>query len=841
MTPFLTQTGFMLGTPHYVSPEQALGKQVDFRGDVYSLGIVLYEMLTAERPFRGTTPMAVVAQNLHEPLPDVRQKRPDIPDQVVSLLEAMTRKDPQERPGSYEELGIGIRAEPDTGPTVPFPRGKRSIAFPWIVAAGIALGVILGVVLHYAIEPTASPPPADSPASEKLVVAVAPFWGPDDVSAREGRVMATLVERSIESRLGDQVEVAGIDQTGEAIRSHEKARELGSRLGAGVVVWGEALSLRSETELQPSFTLVDFRPAAPETNASDSPAPSMRDFDVMDVDAEREAQPLKLSADAPDQIELRRMSAEGVGEMATFLAGLYHLHVRNEPEMALRLFEQSVPSADVLRYQAEALVRLDRPDEAREVVRRAIEVDPDHAAARAQLADFLWQSGEREEALEHYRRAAASGRPVEAVQAILHDDRLFVRELWVNDSGETRDSGYLLVVDPDADRVLERHFLPGEIVKMRSGPEELEIIWSERGVTGLQTLVWRDDGFTTPLYAGGNLLRRMNGVKSGAEVGRNFTTGVSGRLETQEANPTYGLPDDPDQINRAKPSSFEELESFLLQSIERDPTQPWYPVHLGFVQKATGREAGAEQTWTALFDREWPGVPYWEFTWIARLYERLGEHAWADKAFETALEIRKSNPQPVVWTYLLDRMIVAPFVRMHESALADPGRAYEWLVRARELTGTTEGTRLAASVWSSYFAEMGDGARSDDEAALRDTAFDWTVRSATGDYLLYPLLTLLLGLPVFTLMLGSVAWRRARATPRPGEVPADSRATRIAIATGLLLMAAAATSWALLLPEASVAWKTALWSLILFWILLVVWLFRREIDRGSTKWFYPVR
>ncbi|UCF69363.1 MAG: protein kinase [Acidobacteriota bacterium] len=96
----------LLCTPHYVSPEQARGDdQLDFRSDIYSLGIVLFEMLTGERPHRGKNPMAVLLKNVNDPLPDLRARRPEVPENVAALVEWMTRKDPGRRPGSYEQLG----------------------------------------------------------------------------------------------------------------------------------------------------------------------------------------------------------------------------------------------------------------------------------------------------------------------------------------------------------------------------------------------------------------------------------------------------------------------------------------------------------------------------------------------------------------------------------------------------------------------------------------------------------------------------------------------------------------------------------------------------------------
>jgi TonB family protein len=65
----LTQTGILTGTPHYMAPEQALGKRVDHHCDIYSLGIVAYEMLTGDRPFTSDSPVALLLQHVHEPLP----------------------------------------------------------------------------------------------------------------------------------------------------------------------------------------------------------------------------------------------------------------------------------------------------------------------------------------------------------------------------------------------------------------------------------------------------------------------------------------------------------------------------------------------------------------------------------------------------------------------------------------------------------------------------------------------------------------------------------------------------------------------------------------------------
>jgi len=107
----ITQTGMMLGTPHYVSPEQARGeKDLDFRSDLYSLGIMLYELLAGQPPYEGATPVAVMDQHLHAPLPSLKTACPEVSGELEQLCEWMTRKQPADRPASYAELEQSIDA-----------------------------------------------------------------------------------------------------------------------------------------------------------------------------------------------------------------------------------------------------------------------------------------------------------------------------------------------------------------------------------------------------------------------------------------------------------------------------------------------------------------------------------------------------------------------------------------------------------------------------------------------------------------------------------------------------------------------------------------------------------
>jgi serine/threonine protein kinase len=105
----ITSTGNIFGTPAYVSPEQAEGESFDHRTDIYSLGVVLYEMVIGRVPYQGTTPMRVINKHIHEPPPAPRSLRPDLTEAVERVILKALAKNPADRYNRARDLAEALR------------------------------------------------------------------------------------------------------------------------------------------------------------------------------------------------------------------------------------------------------------------------------------------------------------------------------------------------------------------------------------------------------------------------------------------------------------------------------------------------------------------------------------------------------------------------------------------------------------------------------------------------------------------------------------------------------------------------------------------------------------
>ena len=106
----LTLTGTVLGTSSYLSPEQASGLRVTPAADVYSLGVVLYELLAGEVPFPGGNQVVVALKHVNEPPPSLLERRPDVPARLAAAVALALQKDPEQRFASMAAFAAELRA-----------------------------------------------------------------------------------------------------------------------------------------------------------------------------------------------------------------------------------------------------------------------------------------------------------------------------------------------------------------------------------------------------------------------------------------------------------------------------------------------------------------------------------------------------------------------------------------------------------------------------------------------------------------------------------------------------------------------------------------------------------
>jgi len=106
----ITQTGTVMGTSDYIAPEQARGVKASVQTDIYSLGAVLYELLTGEVPYHGDNFVAIAMRHINEPVPSVRERRSDVSPRVEAAVQRAMAKDPRDRFQSMDEFGAELQA-----------------------------------------------------------------------------------------------------------------------------------------------------------------------------------------------------------------------------------------------------------------------------------------------------------------------------------------------------------------------------------------------------------------------------------------------------------------------------------------------------------------------------------------------------------------------------------------------------------------------------------------------------------------------------------------------------------------------------------------------------------
>jgi TolB-like protein/Flp pilus assembly protein TadD len=259
----LTKTGTTVGTAMYMSPEQARGQETDQRSDIWSLGVVLYEMLTGRPPFVGEHEAAVLYQIMNEEPRSITGMRVGVPAELERIVSKCIAKSREERYQHAGDIVADLRhlASVLSSPMAKRPEGikkgvtRRPIHWrPWIVAVVVVLAVAVGVVSRYRAPSTAPP------VSGRKMLAVLPFvnlGSPDD------EYFAAGITEEITARLATMKELGVISRTSAVhyAGTGKTIKEIGSELGVhyileGTVRWARAPGGTSRVRITPQLIRV---------------------------------------------------------------------------------------------------------------------------------------------------------------------------------------------------------------------------------------------------------------------------------------------------------------------------------------------------------------------------------------------------------------------------------------------------------------------------------------------------------------------------------------------------------------------------------------------------------
>ena len=233
----ISEPGVVMGTPYYMSPEQAKGEKVDHRSDLYSLGATLYHMLTGKRLYDGGSPVTIVLKQGGDEAPiPARQLEPTIPEAVDALLTRLLQKDPARRFQTADEVLRALDALKQPGPAsavtaAPPKRKAASVALPiaGILVVGIVLGLLLGrggktpapkpiPVEAPVARPTEPPKPVEKPVEKPIEKAVEAPAPPKEPPPREK--ILTRMKDITEKRLTEEV-MARAEELLKAIKNRD--------------------------------------------------------------------------------------------------------------------------------------------------------------------------------------------------------------------------------------------------------------------------------------------------------------------------------------------------------------------------------------------------------------------------------------------------------------------------------------------------------------------------------------------------------------------------------------------------------------------------------------------
>ncbi|HMA40503.1 MAG TPA: protein kinase, partial [Gemmatimonadales bacterium] len=258
----LTETGMAIGTPAYMSPEQASGDQtLDARTDVYSLGCVLFEMLAGEPPFTGPTVQAIIAKRLTQPVPSVRQSRPTVPQAAERALRQALAPIPADRFATAGDLARALQVSATPRLSAPSQNGRRRLP---VAALMLVLGFLIGLGVLFAWRRSHS---GGGEGAGPKRIAVLPF---ENLGDSTDAYFADGMTDEVRGKLSQLSGLAVIARasSNEYRRSDKSPQEIARELGAeylltATVRWEKTPGAPSRVRVSPE--LVQVEPGAAPT------------------------------------------------------------------------------------------------------------------------------------------------------------------------------------------------------------------------------------------------------------------------------------------------------------------------------------------------------------------------------------------------------------------------------------------------------------------------------------------------------------------------------------------------------------------------------------------------
>lgn len=395
-----SEPGLVLGTIPYMSPEQALGRSVDARSDIFSLGALLYEMATGQRPFAGRSPSEIIEQIVHAAPKAIGRLNYDVPPELERIIRKCLEKDPASRYQSAREIVVDLRTlKRDSSPGVirPERRSSRFRAAILAVTALLVTAAVVAAVWHFR-DRTDSRPTIDS-------IAVLPFANSSKDPQNE--YLSDGLTESIINSLSQlpELKVMSRSTVFRFKASDADAQNVGRQLNVRAVVSGRVSQIGDR--LIVAAELVNTADGAQLWGEQYSR--HMSDILAIQEEISREiSEKLRIHLSGPEQQRMTRRPTDDPEAYQLYLKGRYYWNQRTASSLqrAVTLFRQAIEKDPryALAYVALAESYVVLPEyagapahesmlQARAAAQQALDLDPSVAEAHATLSlveSHLW-------------------------------------------------------------------------------------------------------------------------------------------------------------------------------------------------------------------------------------------------------------------------------------------------------------------------------------------------------------------------------------------------------------------------------------------------------------------